>query len=155
MFIKTTLEQRGPITREEVEMLERVSKMPIVFDEDSPMQTEEDLKGFHPEGKLGRGLAQVRAGHGIVKTIEELECMAEETKIVQIKLPDSADTDPHPRLLVDGWGVHAGQGFTALFPNGWHDITLEVSWEPTGPGCWYISTPGFEDACPIGLFVKA
>lgn len=28
------------------------------------------------------------------------------------------------------------------------------SWEPTGPGCWYISTPGFEDVCPIGLFVK-
>ena len=46
------------------------------------------------------------------------------------------------RLLVDGWGVHAGEGFTALFPDGWHDITLEVSWEPTGPGC-------------IGLFVKA
>jgi hypothetical protein len=38
-----------------------------------------------------------------------------------------------------------------LFPN----IILEVSWEPTGPGCWYISTPGFEDVCPIGLFVKA
>lgn len=32
--------------------------------------------------------------------------------------------------------------------------TLEVSWEPTGPGCWYISTPGFEGVCPIGLFVK-
>ena len=39
-------------------------------------------------------------------------------------------------------------------PDGWHDITLEVSWEPTGPGCWYISTPGFEGVCPIGLFVK-
>ena len=37
---------------------------------------------------------------------------------------------------------------------GWHDITIEISWEPTGPGCWYISTPGFEDICPIGLFVK-
>ena len=22
------------------------------------------------------------------------------------------------------------------------------------PGCWYISTPGFRDICPIGLFVK-
>ena len=45
--------------------------------------------------------------------------MEDGTKIVQIKLPDPADTDPHPRLLVDGWGVHAGEGFTALFPDGW------------------------------------
>lgn len=61
------------------------------------------------------------------------------------------------RILGCSWragGVHAGEGFTALFPDGWHDITLEVSWEPTGPGCWYISTPGFSDICPIGLFVK-
>ena len=43
-----------------------------------------------------------------------------------------------------------GQGFTALFPDGWHEITLEVAWEPTGPGCWYISTPGFEGVCPVG-----
>lgn len=28
-------------------------------------------------GKLERGLAQVHAGHGIVKTMEELEAMAE------------------------------------------------------------------------------
>ena len=64
------------------------------------------------------------------------------------------DDDPHPRLLLEGEGVHAGQGFTALFPDGWHDITLEVAWEPEGPGCWYISTPGFKGVCPIGLFVK-
>lgn len=65
-----------------------------------------------------------------------------------------ADADPHPRLLLDGRGIHAGECFTALFPDDWHDITLEISWEPTGPGCWYISMPGFEDICPIGLFVK-
>ena len=35
-----------------------------------------------------------------------------------------------------------------------HDITLEVSGEPYGPGCWYISTPGYNGICPIGLFVK-
>ena len=29
-------------------------------------------------GKLERGLAQVRSGHGIVKTLEELEAMAED-----------------------------------------------------------------------------
>ena len=154
MIVKTTLEERGAITPQEIEMLERASKMAIVFDEDSPELTEEDLKGFHSEGKLGKGLVQVRAGQGIVKTMEELERMAEETKIAQIQLPDPADADPHPRLLLEGRGIHAGEWFSALFPDGWHDVTLEVSWEPTGPGCWYISTPGFEDVCPIGLFVK-
>lgn len=53
-------------------------------------------------------------------------------RISQIKFPDPSDCDPHPRLLVDGYGIHAGQGFKALFPDGWHDISLEVSWEPTG-----------------------
>ena len=64
-------------------------------------------------------------------------------RIAQLQLPNPEDDDPHPRLLLEGDGVHAGQGFTALFPDGWHDITLEVSWEPTGPGCWYISTQSF------------
>ena len=104
--------------------------------------------------KLERGIAQIRDGQCIVKTMEELERMEEETRIAQLQLPDPADAGPHPRLLLEGRGVHAGEGFTALFPDGWHDITLEVSWEPTGPGCWYISTPGFSDICPIGLFVK-
>lgn len=35
--------------------------------------------------KLERGLAQVRAGQGIAKTIEELECMEEETRIAQLQ----------------------------------------------------------------------
>ena len=60
-------------------------------------------------------------------------------RIAQLRLPDPADDDPHPRLLLEGYGIHAGQGFTALFPDGWHEITLEVAWEPTGPACWYIS----------------
>lgn len=46
MVIRTTLEERGPITPEEMEMLKKASKAPIVFDEDSPELTEEDLKGF-------------------------------------------------------------------------------------------------------------
>ena len=75
-------------------------------------------------------------------------------KIAQIHLPDPSDSDPHPRLILDGYGVHAGQGFTALFPDGWHEITLEMKCEQTGAACWYISTPGFEDVCPVGLFVK-
>ena len=79
----------------------------------------------------------------------------EKKGIFQIQLPDPADKDPHPRLLVNGHGIHAGASFSALMPDGeWHDITLEVSWEPEGPGCWYISTPGYYDVCPIGLFVK-
>ncbi len=73
----------------------------------------------------------------------------------QIKLPSPNDHDPHPRLLVDGYGIHTGDCFRARLPDGWRDITLEVSWEITGPGCWYISTPGFEDVCPVGLFVEA
>ena len=66
------------------------------------------------EEKLERGIAQVRAGQGIVKTMEELERMAEETRIAQLQLPDPADADPHPRLLLEGRGIHAGEGFTAL-----------------------------------------
>ncbi len=75
-------------------------------------------------------------------------------KVAQLKLPDPTDEDPHPRLLLDGQGIHAGNCYTALFPDGWHDITLEVRWERNGPDCWYISTPGFSDVCPVGLFVK-
>ena len=68
--------------------------------------------------KLERGIAQVRAGQGIVKTMEELERMAEEMRIAQLQLPDPADTDPHPRLLLEGRGIHAGEWFLALFPDG-------------------------------------
>ena len=50
-------------------------------------------------------------------------------RIAQIQLPDPADEDPHPRLLLEGRGIHAGEGFTALFPDGWHEITLEVAWD--------------------------
>ena len=45
-------------------------------------------------------------------------------RIAQLQLPDPADNDPHPRLLLEGRGIHAGEGFTALFPDGWHDIAL-------------------------------
>lgn len=75
-------------------------------------------------------------------------------KLGQIQLPAPEDFDPHPRLLLNGRGIHAGETFRALFPDGWREITIEMSWEPEGPGCWYISTPGFTHICPIGLFVK-
>lgn len=75
-------------------------------------------------------------------------------KLRQIQLPAPEDFDPHPRLLLNGRGIHAGETFHALFPDGWREITIEMSWEPEGPGCWYISTPGYTHICPIGLFVK-
>ena len=74
--------------------------------------------------------------------------------IAQLQLPDPADTDPHPRLLLNGYGIHAGSCYTTLFPDGWHDIALEVKCETVGAACWYISTPGFSHVCPVGLFVK-
>ena len=46
--------------------------------------------------KLERGIAQVRVSQGIVKTIEELEHMAEEKRFAQLQLPYPTDADPHP-----------------------------------------------------------
>ena len=54
MVIRTTLEERGSITPKEIEMLTRASSLPIVFDEDSPELTEEDLKGFHRVSEQNR-----------------------------------------------------------------------------------------------------
>ena len=75
-------------------------------------------------------------------------------EIAQIMLPDPNDTDPHPRLLFAGNGIHAGESFTAWLPDGWRDITLEIKWDVEGPGCWYISTEGLGDVCPIGLWCR-
>ena len=61
-------------------------------------------------------------------------------KLGQIQLPAPEDTDPYPRLLLNGRGIHAG------------DLGNEP--KARGPGCWYISNPGFTHICPIGLFVK-
>ena len=62
------------------------------------------------EEKIERGIAQVQAGQGITKTMEELERMEkDEMRVAQIQLPDPADTDPHPRLLLEGRGIHAGE----------------------------------------------
>ena len=81
--------------------------------------------------------------------------------IYQLNLPDPNDHDPHPRLILPDYacwgdtGIHAGDCFEALMPDGkWHDITLEITWEKEGAACWYISTPGFSDVCPVGLFVR-
>ena len=54
-------------------------------------------------------------------------------RLGQIRLPAPEDFDPHPRLLLNGRGIHAGETFHALFPDGWREITIEMSWEPEGP----------------------
>ena len=36
-------------------------------------------------------------------------------RIAQLQLPDLADDDPHPRLLLEGDGIHAGQGLPPCF----------------------------------------
>lgn len=46
MVIRTTLEERGSITPEEIELLEKASEALIVFDEDSPELSKDELKGF-------------------------------------------------------------------------------------------------------------
>ena len=38
-------------------------------------------------------------------------------KISPLKLPAPHDTAPHPRLLLDGCGIHTGECFRALFPD--------------------------------------
>lgn len=75
-------------------------------------------------------------------------------KISQLQLPDPNDTDSHPRLLLDGYGIRAGSCYTVLMPDGWHEVTLEVKWELNGAACWYIANPEYRDICPVGLFVK-
>lgn len=74
--------------------------------------------------------------------------------IAQIKLPALDDKSQCPRLLIDGAGTSCGRPLTALFPDGWHDITLEVNAAIQGPGCWHISTPSRRRISPIGLFVQ-
>lgn len=37
-------------------------------------------------------------------------------RIAQLQLPDPANADSHPRLLLEGYGVHAGQGFNCPVP---------------------------------------
>lgn len=89
-----------------------------------------------------------------VKKNETIVMKFNKRGIAQIQLPDPQDDDTHPYLLLEGRRVHAGDCFTALFPDGWHEITLEIAWEPVGPYCWYIANPGYRGVCPIGLFVK-
>lgn len=111
----------------------------------------------HPEAKESDVERIARSYHcSVYWTLQPntVSQQLEDMGLAQIQLPDLSDDDLHPRLLVAGEGVHAGQSFEALFPDGWHVVTLEIRNKIIGPSCWYISTPGYENICPIGLFVK-
>lgn len=73
--------------------------------------------------------------------------------LMQIQLPDPNDEDPHPRIMLNGRGLHAGEGITAYIPGkGLIDLRLEISWTKEGVACWYVATEGYRDVCPIGLW---
>lgn len=75
--------------------------------------------------------------------------------LMQIQLPDPSDTDPHPRIILNGWGLHAGQGVEAYIPGkGLVHLCLEISWDREGAACWYVSTEGYRGVCPVGLWCK-
>lgn len=74
--------------------------------------------------------------------------------VAQIRLPAATDDDPHPYLQLQSQEIHAGTGLTVWLPDGWHDVRLEMRWEITGPGCWYIAAPALTDVCPVGLWCR-
>lgn len=76
-------------------------------------------------------------------------------EVAQIQLSDPLDGDPYPRLMFQGWGVHAGDTFLAWLPDGWHEITLEIQRDCEGPGAWFIGEPQLRDVCPVGLWCIA
>ncbi len=47
MRVSYELNPEERLTKEQETMLKDLKKRPIVFDEDSPMLTEDDLKGFY------------------------------------------------------------------------------------------------------------
>lgn len=71
----------------------------------------------------------------------------------QLQLPATAGADPSPSLLLNGVDIQPGD-YKVRLPSGWQVVTIEIKQGITGPGCWYISTPGFTHICPIGLFVE-
>lgn len=52
--IQYTLDPEKPLTQEQIDMLRKAEKMPIVFDEDSPELTEEDLDRFRRVSEIRR-----------------------------------------------------------------------------------------------------
>lgn len=69
-------------------------------------------------------------------------------EISQLQLPDPNDTDPHPRLLLNGYGIHAGSCYTALMPDGWHRLPLKSG------GSRLALPAGTYQHRGIGIFVR-
>lgn len=75
-------------------------------------------------------------------------------RVCQLKFSEAAGQDQHPRLTLDGADVQPGRSLKVRLPDGWHIVTVELRREVSGPACWYISTPGYTNVCPIGLFAE-
>lgn len=71
-----------------------------------------------------------------------------------IQLTLSRTPDGLPQLLCDGVSLHPGSHVEALFPDGWHPITLGLRDMEDELLCWYITTPAYSQYSPIGLFVR-
>ena len=75
--------------------------------------------------------------------------------VYQILPPAPDDQDEHPRLLINGEGIHAGEQLEIMLPGCWLTVRLELDENVSGSGCWYIAQPsGLRDVCPRGLFVR-
>lgn len=75
-------------------------------------------------------------------------------RVCQIKLSETVGQDQYLHLMLDGVSIQPGRSLKVRLPNGWHTVTLERRQEATDPFCWYISTPGYANVCPIGLFAE-
>ena len=69
-------------------------------------------------------------------------------RLGQIRLPAPEDFDPHPRLLLNGRGIHAGETFHALFPDGWREITIEMTGNRRGPAAGTSPPPVLPTSVP-------
>ena len=61
--------------------------------------------------------------------------------------------DP-PLLMCNREPLESGARVTALFPDGWHYIRLELTGQDGGSPEWTISTPEYAEYSPVGLFVR-
>lgn len=75
-------------------------------------------------------------------------------RIRQIKQSGPTGQAPYPCLTLDGANVPSGCSLKVQLPDGWRVVRLERSPELTGHACWRITTPGYTDVCPIGLFAE-
>lgn len=87
------------------------------------------------------------------RQIPSLRC--EGYHVYQIQPPAPEDQDEHPRLMVNGRGLHAGELLEVMLPGCWLTVRLEIDESRTGPGCWYIADPPeLREVCPLGLFAR-